>query len=589
MRDTTPTDPPHSWWHWRPRPNRTEVRLARLVAVVLVVYATNDVHVVDQLIYNGTLVAASVAAWVGARRAPRGARLAPRLIALGVSLSTLGDLLWTLLDALGLPTDVSIADAAWFASYVALCAAVWLVLARSRPRGQHDVGFLVDALTIIVVSVVVFWNLTIPSILGLEDLTPFAKAVWAAYPVLDAVLLALVVRALLSGQARRSIDTTFAVGVVVWLLADTGPLVLPPGDWSQVAIDAGWMVAPVLLARAAWSVRPHDGAPEDDDTRPSRSAALVIAIAPLFVPPGLEVVSILTGRESRPWTLTIGSTCLIALTFVRTARLMLADERQTRELVAARDAALDASRAKSLFVGTMSHEVRTPLTTLVGTMEMLGDTDLDDDQRFLVERMGRASTRLDSLMEDVLDFSVIEAGSLVLVDRPFDLHKALDDVRMIHEPVALRAGLRVEWHCDADVPARVVGDAPRLQRVLGNLLDNAVKFTPGGSVGMRVATVGTEPAGGATVVLFSVADTGIGIPEDRLADVFDCFTQADGSPTRPYEGLGLGLTVSRRLAEAMGGSLSVRSAPGQGSTFEVSVPLRRVGAAERTPAPAGVE
>lgn len=560
------------------RPTRGEVLVGLALALAVVVYAVNDTYLLDRVCYNGTLVAAGIGAWIGAERAPRGTRLVPRLVALGVSLTALGDLIWDALDHLGYSTDVSIADPAWFSSYVALCAAVWLVLVRSRPGGRPDLDFLVDAATIVVVSVLVFWQLSVSLIVHQDDLSPFAKTVWSAYPVADAVLLGLVIRALLSPRARGSIDVTFATGVVVWLVADTGPLVLAYEGVVALAIDTGWMVAPVLLARAAWRV----GAPVDDVDAPPRHgwrASLLIAIAPLGVPPVLELVGHARGGTGHPWAFAAGSAALLGLALVRTARLLRSEERHVRELVEARDAALEASRAKSMFVATMSHEIRTPLTTLVGTMEMLGEGPLDEEQTFLVDRMGRATARLRSLVEDVLDFSVIEAGRLALDDQPFDLHRVLDDLLDTYRPVVAAAGLRLEWHRDAHVPADVVGDAMRLQQVVGNLLDNAVKFTPSGSVGLRVATVGTEPDTGSTIVLFSVTDTGVGIPVDRRAAVFESFTQADGSPTRPYEGSGLGLTISRRLVEAMGGTIEVRSTVGMGSTFEVSIPLRRSGVA----------
>ncbi|UFN46785.1 sensor histidine kinase [Nocardioides okcheonensis] len=567
----------------RPRGTRLsgwEWLSAASVLTAVAVYVVGDDRVLDTLCYLGVLLAASAAAWVGAERAPEHARLVPRLIALGVSLSALGDVLWEVLDALGYSTDVSIADPAWFSSYVALCAAVWVVLVRSRPGGRADLGYLVDAATIVTVSILVFWQLGVRSVLAQDDLGTTAKLVASAYPVADAVLLALVARALLSPRARGSVGTAFAVGVVLWLLADTGPLLVPyEGAWA-LAVDSGWMLAPAFLALAAWRSRPGP-AQEDDDASSRRwRLALLIAVAPLLVPPALEVVGDLRRDDAPPWALICGTVSLLALAMVRTARLLRSEERHVRELEAARDAALEASCAKSMFVATMSHELRTPLTTLIGTMEMLQETPLDAEQAFLLERMERAGVRLRSLVEDVLDFSVIEAGRLDIAARPFDLHRTLDDLLEVYTPITEGAGLRLEWHRDADVPADVVGDPLRLQQVLGNLLDNAVKFTPSGSVGIRVATLGADP-GLETLVLFSVTDTGIGIPADRLAAVFESFTQVDGSPTRPYEGSGLGLTISRRLVQAMGGTLEVRSTPGEGSTFEVTVPLRSSGVVAR--------
>lgn len=565
-----------------PRLSRGEAVAALALAVAIVVYGVSDTYWVERACYDGTLLCAAVVAWLGAERGPRSGRPVPRLIALGVSLSALGDFSWDLLDALGRDTDVSVADPMWMSSYVALAAAVWLVIVRSRPDRGRDPSFIVDVLTIVLVSVLVFWRFAVGAILGQDGLNALAKVVWSSYPVLDAVLLALVARALMSVRARRAIDGTFALGVSVWLLSDAATLVTPYEGLWQVAIDAGWMIAPVLMARSAW----HSHADPDEVTPQGTElevlhervrgwrVSLAIAVVPLLVPPALEVVGDVRHDQSHPWALALGSIFLVALALARTALLMSSEERHVHELMEARDAALEASRAKSLFVATMSHEFRTPLTTLVGSMDMVRDTELDDDQSFLVDRMERASTRLRSLVEDVLDFSVIEAGRLDLAERPFDLHELLDDLRDDYLTVAERVGVGLSWHRDAGVPQQVVGDAMRLQQVLGNLLDNAFKFTSAGSVALRVATV--RSALGVPEVVFSVSDTGIGIPADRIEAIFESFTQVDGSTTRPYEGSGLGLTIARRLAEVMGGTLQVTSEVGRGSTFEVAVPLRPV-------------
>lgn len=565
-----------------PLPSRREAVAALGLVVAIVAYAVSDTYWVERVCYDGTLLVAAAVAWAGAERGPRSGRTVPRLIAVGVSLSALGDFTWDLLDAFGRPTDVSVADPMWMASYVALVGAVWLVLARSRPDRGRDPAFVVDVLTVVVVCVLVFWRIAVGSILGEEGLGAFATVVWSSYPVLDGVLLALVARALMSARARRAVDGTFALGVVVWLLSDTGAIVTPYEGLWQVAVDAGWMVAPVLMARSTWHTHagPDEATPEGTELEVLQErvrgwrVSLGIAVVPLLVPPALDVAGELRHDQSHPWALALGSILLVALALARTALLMSSEERHVHELVEARDAALEASRTKSMFVATMSHEFRTPLTTLVGAMDMVRDTDLDEDQRFMVERMERASTRLRSLVEDVLDFSVIEAGCLHLAEKPFDLHRLLDDLLDDYRTVADRAGVGLSWHRDAGVPQQVVGDAMRLQQVLGNLLDNAFKFTPDGSVALRVATV--RSASVAPEVVFSVSDTGIGIPADRIEAVFESFTQVDGSTTRPYEGSGLGLTIARRLAEVMGGTLQVTSEVGRGSTFEVTVPLRRV-------------
>ncbi len=195
------------------------------------------------------MIGASVGAWIGAERAPRGLRLVPRLIAAGISLTALGDVLWTALDAMGVGTDVSIADPPWFASYVFLCAALWVVLGRSRGGGRVDAGFVIDAATIVVVSVVIFWSVSVDTIVADDSVTPFVRAVWAAYPIADAVLLALVVRVLMSRSARAAIGGSFAVGVCHVAGRRHCLPAATEGDAAQLMMDAAWMVALVLMAR----------------------------------------------------------------------------------------------------------------------------------------------------------------------------------------------------------------------------------------------------------------------------------------------------------------------------------------------------
>ena len=388
--------------------------VALVVAAAVVVYAVTDSEsVVATISYLGVLVGASVGAWIGAARAPREQRLVPRLIATGVSLTALGDVLWSVLDLMGADTDVSIADLPWFASYVLLCAALWIVLGRSRGGGRVDAGFVIDAVTIVVVSVLIFWSVSVNTIVADHSVTPFVRAVWAAYPVADAVLLALVVRVLMSRSARAGIGVSFAVAVCLWLAADIAYLQEPEGAAAQ-AMAAAWMVAPVLMARAAWRIRDIPTADASSSSaRVGWVAQLLVAVGPLLVPPVLELVADLRG-ESNHLELFTGTAAVVTLALVRTTRLIRSEERARRELEQARDAALEASRAKSMFLANMSHEIRTPLTTVLATGEMLEDTPLSDLQLKLLAKMHRAGELLKTLVEGILDFSRIEAGQLVL-------------------------------------------------------------------------------------------------------------------------------------------------------------------------------
>jgi len=546
-------------------------------AVVVHAVGYNNAAVKDA-VYLGVLVGASVGAWIGAERAPDGLKLVPRLIAAGISLSALGDVLWTVLDLMGSGTNVSIADPAWFASYALLCAALCVVLSQAQRRGHGlvDVDFVIDALTIVVVSLVIFWNTSIDSILGDHSVAPFVRAVWASYPVADAVLLALVVRVLMSRSARAAIGPSFAVGVCLWLTADVTYLQAPTGTGALVIMDTAWMVAPVLLARAAWRARGIGAEATDPQAVGGRMAQLVVAVGALAVPPVLELVNDLRGEPNQPILLLASTATLIALAFVRTSRLLSSEARARRELEEARDAALAGSRAKTMFLANMSHEIRTPLTTVLAVGEILEDTPLEASQLDLLRKMHRSGEMLKALVERTLDFSRVEAGLVVAAATPFDLRTLVADVADVYEPRAIHKGIRFEWHVDPGMPQMLIGDPNRILQIITNLLDNALKFTDRGKVGLLVRPARAEEneshsAVGA--VEFIVYDTGIGIPEEARNAVFESFTQVDGSETRRYSGSGLGLAICKELTQLMGGSITLLSQSGTGSRFVIRIPM----------------
>jgi signal transduction histidine kinase len=549
------------------------VALVVLASVVVQAVAYSDTLVATTA-YLGVLVGASVGAWIGAERAPRERRLVPRLIAVGISLTALGDVLWSVLDLTGAPTDVSIADPPWFASYLFLCAALWVVLDRSRGSGHVDLDFVIDAMTIVVVSGLIFWSTSVNSIVADQSLAPFVRAVWAAYPIADAVLLALVVRILMSRSARLAIDASFAVGVCLWLAADFAYLQAPEGVAAQAMMDAGWMVAPVLMARAAWRVREIRPDASDSSALGGRVAQLMVAVGALFVPAAIELANDLRGHADQPLLLFTGTLALIALAFVRTARLISSEAHSRRALEEARDAALEASRAKSMFLANMSHEIRTPLTTVLAAEELLEDTALDDAQLRLVAKMHRSGELLKTLVEGILDYSRLEAGQLALASTTYDLHALVAEVADAYAPRATEGGIGFEWHLDPRAPRMVVGDPGRLFQVLTNLLDNALKFTHQGKVVLLVRPVQTDDdPHGAGEFEFIVDDTGIGIPAAALESVFESFTQVDGSTTRLYNGSGLGLAICKELISLMGGSITLQSQLGVGSKFVIRMPL----------------
>ena len=551
---------------------RPAVVLWTLTAIFVVAHLVRSTGPVGDATYLTVIIAGPLVAALGARSSPPDHRRVLVLITAGLAASALGDVVYDFYVWGGRDPDVSLADIAYYASYAFLGAAMLAIVLTHRQEARRiNTDAAVDALTVVVVTVLLLWNVAVRGIVTDTSVPVSTRVVLGGYPVLDAVLLALVLRMLTVRAHREVLGVPFAVGVGCWLFSDFGY----SQSWASgrfiAVLDVGWMVGGLLMAISTWR-RPDVDAPTEE-VRVVRTplGQLGLAVAPLLVPPALLLAAAFRGRAVPATEGVIAGLVIVAITVLRVSRLLVAEAHMRKDLAVARDAALAASRAKSNFLATMSHEVRTPINGVIGLNELLLTTSLDDRQRQYAEGVRTAGQGLLAVISEILDFSKIESGHLELEEIDFDLLAVVESVAEIVGEPAQAKGLELLAYCSPEVPSWLRGDPSRIRQVLINLAGNAVKFTADGEVVIRVGL--DDRVDGRFVVRFEVTDTGIGLEQHDRERLFEPFSQADSSTTRRYGGTGLGLSISRQLVDAMGGELGIESTLGAGSTFWFTLPL----------------
>ncbi len=533
------------------------------------------------VLYDVIGVSSGVAVLVGTRRHRPALSAAWYLFAAGLTAFAVGDVLFNFYARIWHrdPPIPSVADVFYLAGYPLLAVGLVLIVVHTLPKERRQ--GLIDAGLLTVAFGICHWIFVMhPLVSGPGDWV--GQLVALSYPAMDILLLAALVVLALT-PATRTASYRYLTGSLVLLIVADEVYGISPGTFSGTSwLDAGWLLSYVLWGTAALSPSMRDLSKPSPASRPSlgsmRLLALWIAVATV---PIILIVERLTDRRIDAVALAIASAALSGLVLVRLAGLVRSFDRVRREERIARAEAQsaqrqllqqneqlrEADRLKDEFVALISHDLRTPLTSIMGYLELVLDEDnLSEEQRGFLNVADRNADRLLRLVNDLLFVARFEAGELEL--HPTELDLAAVVRQSVEESGPRAAAGGVELTCEASAASPVQADKGRMFQLVDNLVSNAIKFTPeGGDVRVSVT-----PVNG--VVRLEVADTGVGIAPEEQDRLFERFFRASTASEHQIPGTGLGLYITRAIVEAHGGSIAVRSDPGEGSSFCIELPAR---------------